>query len=549
MALPNTILKKILNIKLTHIEKCEEAVTTLQAYGETYEQPSIYVHARPYKSSQFLCPICRKKSVQNGYKMEEESKWRAPNLNGMPVYILYRPQRILCPEHGALNEFIPWADGSSRFTSAFNDEVAWFVCQMSKTAICEYLSINWRTVGNCIKASHARLEPDINHRIHDNVRRICVDETSYRKGHQYITVVYDMDKNRAIWVHEDHGYEIFSEFCKLLTPEDQKKIEIVAGDGARWIDTCTKEFFPNAKRCTDFFHVTQWVNEALDEVRISTAAKAKKEYNKLKDEYIKAEAETARAAEKARQNYLDAVKELDAMPHRGRPSARKLELTTFIEEYKAAQAQAADISQPRPAGRPKKVQLTPEHEASLQELSDKIDVFRGARYALGHNPENCTDNQKEKLLLIENSYPDLYRSYQQKESLRLILHMKDSDQAAIELTKWIDDVNNSGIKPMMELAEKIKDRHKENILNAIKYQANSAKSESTNTTIKGLIKLARGFRNIENMIALIYLKCSDIIVPLSNRPRPSAEYISKKRARANELRRQREERRRRDSVA
>ncbi|MCR5772911.1 MAG: transposase, partial [Butyrivibrio sp.] len=46
--------------------------------------------------------------------------------------------------------------------------------------------------------------------------------------------------------------------------------------------------------------------------------------------------------------------------------------------------------------------------------------------------------------------------------------------------------------------------------------ANSAKSESTNTTIKGLIKLARGFRNLDNMITLIYLKCSDIVVPLCN---------------------------------
>ena len=153
-------------------------------------------------------------------------------------------------------------------------------------------------------------------------------------------------------------------------------------------------------------------------------------------------------------------------------------------------------------------------------------------------------NQIEKLKLIENNYPDLYRAYQLKEALRLILHMKDPDQAAIELAKWIEDARNSGLKPMKELADKIENIHIENILNAIKCQANSAKSESTNTTIKGLIKLARGFRNLDNMIALIYLKCSDIVVPLCNRPQPSAEYLAKKRARANELRRLREEQRR-----
>ena len=195
------------------------------------------------------------------------------------------------------------------------------------------------------------------------------------------------------------------------------------------------------------------------------------------------------------------------------------------------------------------MQLTPEHEASLKELSDRINDFKGAKFALGHNPENCTENQIEKLQLIENNYPDLYRAYQLKESLRLILHMKDPEQAAIELAKWIDDARNSGLKSMQKLADKIDTLHKENILNAIKCQANSAKSESTNTTIKGLIKLARGFRNIDNMIALIYLKCSDIVVPLSNRPQPSAEWLARKRARANELRRIREKRRRMEAVS
>ncbi len=120
MALPTTILKNALNLNLMHIEKCEEATTIYQAYGETYKQPSIFVHARPYKRSQCLCPVCKQKCVLNGHKMEKESSWRASNINGMPVYILYRPQRILCPEHGALNEFIPWADGTSRFTLAIS---------------------------------------------------------------------------------------------------------------------------------------------------------------------------------------------------------------------------------------------------------------------------------------------------------------------------------------------------------------------------------------------------------------------------------------------
>ena len=549
MALPITILKKVLNLNLMHIEKCEPGITTFQAYGKTFEQPSIFVQARPFKKTQCRCPICMQKCAMNGYKMAEESTWRAPNLNGMPVYIKYRPQRIMCPEHGALNEYIPWADGTSRFTPAFNDEVAWLVCQMNKTAISEYLSINWRTVGNCIKASHTRLEPDISLRIHNNVRRICVDETSYRKGYKYITVVYDMDKNQVIWIHEGHGYDIFSEFCKLLTQEERENIEIVAGDGASWIDSCCKEFFPNATRCIDFFHVAQWVNKALDDVRISTAAKAKREYNNLKNEYIKAKMEADAAFKEAQKKYDHALIELSGMPRRGRPSARRLELLTYISEYELLKTQESENSKPKAVGRPKKLQLSAEQEECLKKLSDRIVDFKGAKFALGHNPENCTEKQVEKIQLIENNYPDLYRAYQLKEALRLILHMKNVDQATIELDKWIVDAQESGIKPMQELADKINNKHRTNILNAIKCQANSAKSESTNTTIQGLIKLARGFRNIDNMISLIYLKCSDIIIPLSNRPQPTEEYLRQKRVHANELRQLREEQRRNNSVA
>ena len=61
-------------------------------------------------------------------------------------------------------------------------------------------------------------------------------------------------------------------------------------------------------------------------------------------------------------------------------------------------------------------------------------------------------------------------------------------------------------------------RHKENLLNTIKLRANSAKSESFNAQIKGVIARAKGFRNIDNFKFMVYLKCSDITVPLNNRP-------------------------------
>ncbi|MBO7728170.1 MAG: ISL3 family transposase [Oscillospiraceae bacterium] len=525
-----SILKNIINLKRVHVEKQEFVTMPVQRFGEIFEEKQIHIWLRPIRRYQSCCPICRQKCPGYDYRSPEKSWWRASNLNGIPVYLFYHRRRIACPVHGVHVEYVPWADGDSRFTETFNNEVAWMALQMSKLAVSILMGINWRTVGNCIKAAHERIEPDVSIRLH-GLRRICVDETSYRKGHAYITVVYNMDRNQVVWVHEDHGQEIFAQFCELMTEEDRAQIEIVAGDGAQWIDRCTEKYFPNATRCIDFFHVVEWANEALDDVRSNTAAKARREYARQKEAFRKQEEELA-------QRRSEAEKELAAMPKRGRHSKRRKELEAFLQEQ--AVLAAMEELQPKHSGRPSKEQFSTEHQKILNDLAQQAKDIKGARYALGHKPENRTENQTERLKLIENSYPDLYRAYQMKETLRLILHLKDCNLATDELDKWISDASACGLKPMEELAVKIQ-RHRKNIFNSIRFQANSAKSESTNTTIKALIKMARGFRNLENMKALIYLKCSDLVIPLNNRQQPSAERRMAMRLKAAEQRRAREE--------
>ena len=146
MASPLSILKTVLNLNhnCMHVNDTEAVTVTVHRYGETFDQTRIYVHAKPYKRVQRICPICRKKCPGYDTKYDKESSWRAPNLNGVPVFILYQPKRIKCPVHGVLTEYIPWADGNSRFTADFNNEIAWMVCRMSKTAVALFEDIDWR---------------------------------------------------------------------------------------------------------------------------------------------------------------------------------------------------------------------------------------------------------------------------------------------------------------------------------------------------------------------------------------------------------------------
>lgn len=579
MASGISVMVKALNIKDMHVDRVEYVEETASMNKEMYQSDHIEIHSRPYKRICNQCPQCRRKCSVYDHQDKQEVRWRANSLNGVPVYILCQPARISCPEHGVLTEYLPWADGCSRFTADFSNEAAFMALTCAKTVVAQYLGINWRTVGKCVKAAHDRLEPDVTVRLH-GLKRICVDETSYRKGHKYITVVYDIDRNRVAWLHEGYGLEVFKEFCEQLSQEERDAIEVVAGDGARWIDQCTEKYFKHARRCVDFFHVVEWVNDTLDKVRNSARAKAYQDVEAMKKEFKEAEKAEKEEIRKTEEELQKALKELRSLPKKGRPGKRKKELEDYIaslkeqlksydsepaavvteEEYKAA---VKELSRMPKRGRrskrkaelmtivalyegthgDKKSTLSEAHQKVINDLEKRAQDIKGAKYALGMNPENLSESSQDKLKLIEETHPDVFAAYQLKERIRVILHMKDVKTAEIELDQWLQDARSSEIRQFEELAEKI-ERHKQNILNSVELQVNSSKSEATNTTIKSLIATARGFRNMENMFALIYLRCSDLTVPLHNRYQPSVEKQKELRELQNERRRNLEEARR-----
>ena len=149
-----SILKTVLNLNSVHVENQNIVTVQVRHFGELHDEQQLHVHLRPIRRYQGCCPECRKKCPGYDFKSTGESKWRAANLNGIPVYLFYQRCRIQCPEHGVLAEWLPWTDGNSRFTESFNNEVAWMALQMSKLAVSTMAGINWRTVGNCIKTAH-----------------------------------------------------------------------------------------------------------------------------------------------------------------------------------------------------------------------------------------------------------------------------------------------------------------------------------------------------------------------------------------------------------
>ena len=109
----------------------------------------------------------------------------------------------------------------------------------------------------------------------------------------------------------------------------------------------------------------------------------------------------------------------------------------------------------------------------------------------------------------------LYRAYLLKESLRVVF--KYTHEVAIdELNKWLSWSQRCRIPEFVELGKKIK-RHKEAILSTIKNELSNARIEAVNNKIKVTIRMGYGFRNIDNLIALVRLKCGGFNVTLPGR--------------------------------
>jgi transposase len=134
------------------------------------------------------------------------------------------------------------------------------------------------------------------------------------------------------------------------------------------------------------------------------------------------------------------------------------------------------------------------------------------------NPENLTKNQQAVIEMLIKSDKRLYRAYLLKESLRLVFRYTYTE-AEKELDRWLKWAQRCRIAEFVELGRKVK-RHKAAMLAAIKYGLTNARIEAINNKIKVTIRMGYGFRNIDNLIALVRLKCGGYDVRLPGRERP-----------------------------
>jgi transposase len=185
-------------------------------------------------------------------------------MGRLRISLEYAPRRVECPRCGVRSEQVPWAAHGSRFTGDFEELVAYLAQVTDKTRVTELMGISWTTVGAIVERVVARrLDPS---RL-DGLRRIGVDEFSYRKRHRYLTTVVDHDRRRVVWAAAGRSAETLGAFFDVLGEERCAQLECVTMDMAGGYIKAVEDRLPEAQIVFDRFHVQRLASDALDEVR------------------------------------------------------------------------------------------------------------------------------------------------------------------------------------------------------------------------------------------------------------------------------------------
>jgi transposase len=224
----------------------------------------VVASVRPRKGARRRCGRCGRRGSWFD-RGDGRRRWRGLDLGTLPVWLEADAPRVNCPAHGPTVIQVPWARHAVGHTRDFDDTVAWLATQSSKTAVVDLMRIAWRTVGAIV----ARVSADIDARVDRlaGLRRIGIDEISYKRGHRYLTVVVDHDTGALVWAAPGRDEATLRGFFDLLGDERAAQITHVTADAALWIAAVVAERAPNAVRCADAFHVVAWATDALDEVR------------------------------------------------------------------------------------------------------------------------------------------------------------------------------------------------------------------------------------------------------------------------------------------
>ena len=391
-------------------------------------------------------------------KRPVDSVWRHLDLGVWRLEIHCRRRRLWCPEHGARTEGVPFARPGSEFTRDFECVVAWLATRTDKTTIKRMLRIDWDTVGRIVKrVCDDELDPG---RLND-LFEIGIDEVSWKRQHNYLTLVADHRRGKIVWGTEGAG--------------EKRRRSRSSPSSTREIRPLTSAS-PNSR-------------DPAGTVRAARRARATGEPTRRRAR-LQARGDLAGHGPRVR---------------RLSPRATRPRRSICIDPYHVVQLANKALDEVRRA-----------YWNELRRSGDKQAAkrFKDARWCLLKKPEKLTDKQAATL---HGSRPPAARCGAPTRSRKPSAGSSSPGLTLEDVTVLIDRLLSrlarSRLEPFVRLGKTIR-KHRDGILAAIRLGINQGRTEALNNKVRLITRRAYGFHSAKAALALVMLTCGPITLHL-----------------------------------
>ena len=221
----------------------------------------VYVETLP--EVVLTCPTCGEACA--GYD-KRQRQWRHLDTCQYKTILIADVPRIECKAHGVLTVSVPWADPGSGFTALFESLVIDWLKEASTQAVSRQLNLSWNAIDGMMQRAVKR---GLSRRAVQSPKHLGIDETAFRKRHDYVTIISDTENGVVLHVGQDRRKAGLKEWYEGLNNSQKKRIESISMDMWPAFINATLESLPDAehKIAFDKFHVAQYLGEAVDKVR------------------------------------------------------------------------------------------------------------------------------------------------------------------------------------------------------------------------------------------------------------------------------------------
>jgi len=216
------------------------------------------------RGGMFTCPKCGKKELK-AYDTELKY-WRHLNFFQHEAYLTARVPRVKCNQCGIRLVNVPWARSGSGFTLLFEAMVMTLAKAMPVKTIASFVNEHdtrlWRTIHHYVDKGHSEAD-------YSDVKEVGFDETSSKRGHDYVSLFVDLEGPRILFATEGKDSSTVARFKQDLVDHggSEENIKQMCCDMSPAFIKGAREQFPEAELTFDKFHIMKIINDAVDQVR------------------------------------------------------------------------------------------------------------------------------------------------------------------------------------------------------------------------------------------------------------------------------------------